>query len=314
MIPVEAIAVVGATATGKTRLADTLARAMDAELVCADSRQVFVELELGTGRPTPAERAAHPHHLFAAVRLGQHASAGWYARAAGEACDGIRGRGRLPLLVGGSGFYLRALRQGLAAMPPHDPAVRERLRAEVEAHGPESLHARLAVVDPESATRLAPRDRQRVCRALEVYEATGRTLSWWHARMPPPPAEPAWRVIELVVEPAELRRRIGERTTWMFDHGLIEETRALLASGHREALQALRAIGYDEATELLAGRLDRPAAEARVNERTAQLARRQRTWFRHQIEAVRLDATGQTPDALARAARAALRSSAPPGR
>ena len=314
MTRTDAIAVVGATATGKTALAESLARAFAAEVVCADSRQVFAELEIGTGRPTPAERAARPHHLFAALHLGQHASAGWYARAAGEVCDGIRARGRPALLVGGSGLYLRALREGLAATPPHDPAVRERLRAEAAARGPEALHARLAAVDPASAARLDPRDRQRVSRALEVYEATGRPLSWWHVRTPRPAPEPAWTVFEVVVEPAELRGRIARRTTWMFDHGLVEETRALLAAGHGEALRALRAIGYDEALERIAGRLDRPGAEARVNQRTAQLAKRQRTWFRHQLEAVRLDATGGTPENLAQAARVALRSAGLPAR
>jgi len=301
------VAVVGATATGKTALAAVLARALGAEIVCADSRQVFAELEIGTGRPTPVERSQWPHHLFGALQLGQHASAGWYARAAHDACDAIAARGRPAILVGGSGLYLKALREGLAATPPHDPAVRERLRAELAERGAEALHARLATVDPASAQRLAPRDRQRVSRALEVYEATGRPLSWWHAR--PPVAGPArdGAVFEVVVEPAELRRRIESRTAWMLDHGLIEETRALRAGGHEPALKALRAIGYDETLDLLDGRLDRRGAEERINLRTAQLAKRQRTWFRHQIEALRLDATLRTPEQLAEAARAALR-------
>jgi tRNA dimethylallyltransferase len=313
MIRTHAIAVVGATATGKTGLAETLAGAFDAEVVCADSRQVFAELEIGTGRPTPAERAGRPHHLFAALHLGQHASAGWYARAAEDVYDGIRGRGRPALLVGGSGLYLRAFREGLAATPPHDAAVRARLHAEFEARGGEALHERLAAVDPASAARLDPRDRQRVSRALEVYEGTGRPLSWWHAQTSGPAPLAAWMVIELVVEPAELRGHIARRTTWMFDHGLVEETRALLAGGHGEALRELRAIGYDEATELIGGRLDRAGAEARVNQRTAQLAKRQRTWFRHQIEAVRLDTTGQSQNSLARAAIEILRAAGVPG-
>jgi tRNA dimethylallyltransferase len=302
------IAVVGATATGKTALAEALATANGAEVVCADSRQVFAELEIGTGRPTPAERAARPHHLFEALHLGQHASAGWYARAAGETCDAIAARGRPAVLVGGSGLYLRALREGLAATPPHDPAVRERLRAELADHGPEALHARLAAVDPASAGRLAPRDRQRVSRALEVYEATGRPLAWWHARTARTAPARRWTVLEVRVEPAELRRRIARRTAWMLDHGLVEETRALLGAGHEDALRALRAIGYDEALDLIAGRLGRAGAEERINSRTARLAKRQRTWFRHQIEAVRMDATVETPEELERAAHAALRA------
>jgi tRNA dimethylallyltransferase len=302
------VAVVGATGTGKTALAEFLAGALDAEVVCADSRQVYAELEVGTGRPTPAQRAARPHHLFAALRLGQHASAGWYARAAGEACEAIAARARPALLVGGTGLYLRALREGLAGTPPHDPTVRERLRAEAKALGPEALHARLALVDAATAARLAPRDGQRITRALEVYECTGRPLSWWHAQPTPTPARSAWTIVELEVDAGELRRRIARRTTWMFDHGLLEESRALLASGHGEALRALRAIGYDEAMAVIAGRLDRPEAEAEVNRRTAQLAKRQRTWFRHQVEAVRIEGTGRTPGELEREARAALGS------
>jgi tRNA dimethylallyltransferase len=301
------IAVVGATATGKTSVAEALAAAIGAEIVCADSRQVFAELEIGTGRPAPAERARLPHHLFEALHLGQHASAGWYARAAGETCEAIRSRGRLPLLVGGSGLYLRALREGLAATPPHDPVIRERLRAEMETDGPETLHRRLAAVDPDSAARLAPRDRQRIGRALEVYESTGRTLTWWHERPRAAAAGDAWVVFELTATPDVLRARIARRTSAMLEEGLIEETRALLHAGHGAALRALRAIGYDEAMALLEGATDRAAAEARINQRTAQLAKRQRTWFRHQIAAIRLDTEAHSRDALVAAMRETLR-------
>jgi tRNA dimethylallyltransferase len=209
--------------------------------------------------------------------------------------------------VGGSGLYLRAFLAGLAPTPPHDPAVRERLRAELAASGPEALHARLRAVDPASAGRIGARDAQRITRALEVHAVTGRTLAWWHARAPEPGAEPDAVLLEVVVAPAELRARIGARTRAMFDQGLIEETRALREAGADEALRRLRAIGYDEAAALLDGRLDRAAAEARVDLRTAQLAKRQRTWFRHQVEAARLEATGLEPDRLAAAALDRLR-------
>ena len=301
------VALVGATATGKSALGEGLARALGAEVVCCDSRQVFAELELGTGKPTPAERAARPHHLFDALRLGAHASAGWFARAAGEVCAGVRQRGRLPLLVGGTGLYLRALREGLAPTPPHDPELRRRLRAELDALGPEALHARLAAVDPHTADRLAPRDRQRIGRALEVHELTGKPLSWWHTRTPAPPSAEPWTVLEIVVDPPELRERIARRTAWMFAHGLIEETRALLEAGGGDSLRALRAIGYDEVMDLIAGRLDLRAAEARVNLRTARLAKRQRTWFRHQEEGQPVEATGLDSEALERAAIERLR-------
>jgi tRNA dimethylallyltransferase len=302
-----AIAVVGATATGKTALGEALADALGAEVVCADSRQVFRELEIGTGKPAPTERAARPHHLFDALALGERASAGWYARACAAAREAVRARGRVPLLVGGSGLYLRAAERGLAPEPPHDEAVRARLRAEVEALGPEALHARLAALDPDAARRLAPRDRQRVTRALEVIEAGGKPLSWWRERQSRSPASETWTLLELVLDPAALRERIAQRTRWMFDHGLAEETRALLAAGHREALVALRAVGYDEALAWVEGRIGRAAAEARVNLRTAQLAKRQRTWFRHQAEALRLEVEGLGARALLERALTLLR-------
>ena len=282
---------VGATATGKTALAEAMAHALDAAVVCCDSRQVFRELEIGTGKPSPSERATRPHHLFDALDLGQLPSAGWYARVAAQAREEVRSRGQLPLLVGGSGLYLRAASEGLAAEPPHDAGVRARVRAELEAEGPEALHRRLARLDPVTAARLAPGDRQRVARALEVAVASGKPLSWWHTHAAAAPGGESWVVIELVEDPARLRARIGERTRWMLDHGLVEETRALIAAGWGGRLRALRAIGYDEVVAMLDGGMTRELAETRINLRTAQLAKRQRTWFRRQVSATRLDAT-----------------------
>ena len=300
----------GATATGKTALGEILAATLGGEVVCADSRQVYRELEIGTGKPSPAERAARPHHLFDALPLGARASAGWYGRAAGDACAAIHARGRVPVLVGGSGLYLEAAQAGLSPAPPSSPAVRARLRREAHELGTEALHARLARADPATAARLPPRDTQRITRALEVLEASGRPLSSWLGQPPVTPVAGEWRVIEVTLAPRTLAERIELRTRDMFEHGLIAETQALLSAGHGEALCALRAIGYDEAMELIAGRLTRPAAEARVGLRTRQLAKRQRTWFRHRIDATRLDAAvGET--ALAAAARAALRRARP---
>ena len=294
------VAIVGATATGKTAVAEIVAGALDGEVVCADSRQVFRELEIGTGKPDPAQRAGRPHHLFDALGLGERPSAGWYARAAAARCAAIHERGAVPLLVGGSGLWLRAARDGLSGEPPHDAALRARLRERLEREGPESLHASLVKVDPATAARLSPRDRQRITRALEVHAASGRALSWWHDRAGTPAVAGEWRTFELTLDTGALDQRIARRTRWMFDSGLIEETRALVASGHGRALRDLRAVGYDEALDLLAGRLARDEAETHTTLRTRRLAKRQRTWFRHQMESVRLDAdVGQA--ALARA-------------
>jgi len=300
------LAVVGATATGKTDLGEQLAAAGGGEVICADSRQVFRELEIGTGKPSPAQRAARPHHLFDALRLGQRPSAGWYAAAAGAAAAEARGRGHVPVLVGGSGLWLKAAQHGLSGAPPHDAAVRRRLQDECERLGVEALHARLALVDPPTAARLQPRDRQRVTRALEGHEASGHPLSWWHERRGEPAVAGEWRILELVVEPGELAARIGHRTAWMLEAGLVEETRGLVAAGLAAPLRSLRAVGYDEALAVLDGGLDREAAAARISLRTRQLAKRQRTWFRHQVEATRRDATARGGAEMLEAARAAL--------
>ncbi len=286
-------ALLGATATGKTAVSESAARQHGLEIVCADARQVFVELELGTGKPSPIERAGVPHHLFDLWTLGARASAGGYARAASAALAGILERGGRPLLVGGSGLYLRALMHGIAEEPPHDPAVRARLKAEAEREGVATLHARLRNVDPEAAARLAPADAQRVSRALEVFEASGRTQTWWHRRRPGRGLEVEWRSVELVADPADLDSRIAERTAAMFAGGLIEETAGLVERGAEPALRALAAVGYDEALDLLGGRLSRSEAEARTTRRTRQLGKRQRTWFRHQVTAERLAVGGR---------------------
>jgi tRNA dimethylallyltransferase len=283
-------ALVGATATGKTDLAERLAGELDAEIVCADSRQVFTDLDLGTGKPAAATLAERPHHLFDALALDQRPSAGWYARAAARAIDAIRARGRFPLLVGGAGLYLRALREGLAAEPEVDPAARAALGAELDALSTPELRARLESRDASSAARLRPADRQRMRRALEVVELSGHPLGWWHALPARPPVEGEWRIVEVRVAAAELSRRIEARTAWMFGGGLLEETRGLVERGLEPALRRLRAVGYDEALDVLGGASTLADAQTRTSQRTRQLAKRQRTWFRHQVEAEVLDA------------------------
>jgi tRNA dimethylallyltransferase len=293
------VALVGATAVGKTAVAEYLAEHLDAEIVCADSRQLFRELEIGTGKPSAAERAARPHHLFDTLALEERTSAGRYARDAAAACRDAHARGRAVVLVGGTGLYVRALRDGIAGEPEGVAAARAEVRARLEREGAEALHAELVRVDPETAARLAPRDTQRVGRALEVHVASGRPLSWWHASAHTPGLDAAWHVVELVVTPRALAARIEARTRTMFDGGLVEETLALVDAGRGDALRALRAIGYDETLALLAGTLDRREAEARTSQRTRQLAKRQRTWFRHQIEAVRVDGDDADAESLA---------------
>jgi tRNA dimethylallyltransferase len=187
---------------------------------------------------------------------------------------------------------------GLSAEPPREPARRARLVEEAAAHGVPALHARLSTLDPQAAARLHPTDRQRVIRALEVVESSGRPTSWWHAQAARPALEADWCTVELTVAPPVLARRIDARTRAMFEGGLLDETRDLRTAGREHALRALRAVGYDEAIELLAGRIDREEAEARTSQRTRQLAKRQRTWFRHQLVAERIGAESETVEAI----------------
>jgi len=304
--PARVLAIVGATATGKTDLAEAVAERLGGEVVCADSRQVFRELEIGTGKPTEAQRASQPHHLYDLLALGERASAGAFARVAAPTCEAVLARGRVPILVGGSGLYLRALERGLAPTPPHDPELRERLGDEARAVGLEALHARLASLDQETADRLGRRDAQRILRALEVVQATGRPLTSWHRDPVAAPLAVEWRIVELVVPPHSLAGRISVRTRAMLGGGLVEETRALTERGMEDELRKLRAIGYDECLDLIAGRIGLAQAHERIDLRTRQLAKRQRTWFRHQVEALPLDGTLEAPELLRAVIEAAL--------
>lgn len=285
------VAIVGATATGKTAVGEAVVRAIGGEVVCADARQVFRELEIGTGRPTPRERAAQPHHLFELWSLGERATAGAWALAAAGACEDIFSRGRTPVLVGGSGLYLSALQLGLHPEPPKDAALRAALEADCARLGVEAMHAQLRERDASAAERLAPRDRQRVLRALEIVIAGGRPLAWWREQPRSAPLVAQWRAYELTCEPEVLASRIEQRTREMWEAGLEAETAVHVSAGREPALRRLAAIGYDEALDVLAGRMERPQAMQRMSERTRQMAKRQRTWFRHQMvcEPVRVE-------------------------
>ena len=283
------VAIVGATATGKTAVAESVAERLAGEVVCADARQVFRELELGTGKPTPVVRGQRPHHLFAWLTLGERSTAGRWARAAAEICQACFARGVTPVLVGGSGLYLAALQRGLHPEPPRDATTRVALEQECDAVGVETMHARLGERDPDAAATLSPRDRQRVLRALEITSVSGHTLAWWRERPRAAPLAAEWRAYELTCPPEQLAERIASRTRSMWEQGLLAETRALRDAGLEPALRQLAAIGYDEALEELAGRMSSGQAEQRMNDRTRQLAKRQRTWFRHQMTAVKLE-------------------------
>ncbi len=278
------VAIVGATATGKTALGEGVAVRLGGEVVCADARQLFRELNLGTGKPTPRERGERPHHLFEWLSLGEQPTAGRWARAASALCEDCFARGVLPVLVGGSGLYLTALHEGLHPEPPKDPGLRAVLARECEALGVLAMHEQLRACDPAAASALHAHDRQRVLRALEVNRLSGHPLAWWRETPREAPLAADWRIHELTCEPEQLGRRIAARTRAMWAAGLLDEVRGLLDAGHESALRRLNAIGYDEALEQLHGRVSAGEAQARTDLRTRQLAKRQRTWFRHQLQ------------------------------
>ncbi len=293
------IALVGATATGKTAIGEALAVRVGGAVVCADARQVFRELELGTGKPTPAERAASPHHLFDLLSLGERASAGGWARAATDVCEQLFSAGVTPVLVGGSGLYVSALERGLHPEPPKAAELRGELEREWAEAGAEAMHARLASLDPHAAGSLRVRDRQRVLRALEIVTSSGHTLAWWRDRARETPVVAEWRSFEVTCTPALLSERITERSRAMWDAGLLDEVRELVAAGKGPALRRLAAIGYDEALDVLEGALEPEAARERMDQRTRQLAKRQRTWFRHQLRATTVEGTPSEAERIA---------------
>lgn len=273
------IALVGPTGSGKSALALELAERLGAEIVNCDSRQVFRYLDIGTAKPTAAERVAVPHHLFDVVDPDEPFDCARYRTLARAAIAAIHARGKRVLLVGGTGLYLKVLRYGLTPAPPRDPARRARLVALEEAE-PGALHARLAVLDPAAAVRLHPRDRLRLIRALEVCEASGRPLSAWQAEHGFRAVELPCRVIGLRVDRSLLYERLDARCRAMIDGGLIDEVRALWARGYGPGLAPLQSIGYREIGAHLLGRCDLAAALAAMQRATRRFAKRQLTWWR----------------------------------
>ena len=331
----------GPTASGKTAVALALARELPLEVISVDSALVYRGMDIGTAKPTAAERAAVPHHLIDLVDPAETYSAARFVADATRLAAEVRARGRLPLLAGGTMLYFRALREGLDAMPPADPALRAALDARAAAEGWPALHAELARVDPGTAARLAPHDRQRIQRALEVWQLTGRPLSQWQrgeaadlgdhggidgsdtvraGRAPPPaeaPGPAAWPLLAL--EPASrawLHARIAERFDAMLGAGFVDEVRALRARGDlHPGLPSMRCVGYRQVWAALdAARVSpeaTPQAWAAMRDAaiaaTRQLAKRQLTWLRSMPgrEVVACDAPDARAQALARLRRLA---------
>jgi tRNA dimethylallyltransferase len=286
------IAVVGPTAAGKSELSLALADTLGGEIVNADSMQLYRGMDIGTAKLTVAERAGIAHHLLDIWPVTQAASVSEYQQLARQAIDDVRGRGKTPILVGGSGLYVRAAIDNLE-FPGTDPAVRERLEDELRQVGPAPLHERLTALDPVAATAILPGNGRRIVRALEVIELSGRPFS---ATLPE--YESVYPVVQVGVAMArpELDQRIADRVHRMWQLGLVDEVRRLEAAGLRDGRSASRALGYAQVLKYLAGEWAEDIAVEQTITATRRFVRRQESWFRRDPRVTWLSAGPDLPE------------------
>ena len=270
------VVVLGPTAVGKSRVAVQVARHFSTEVLAADSRQVYRGMDIGTDKPTTAERGDIPHRLIDLVDPDDRFNAGRYRQAALVEVNRLHAARQLPLVVGGTGLYIRTLVRGLCPAPPADYQV----RAELLTIGPDRRYAELVRVDAETARRLHPRDEAKVIRALEVYRLTGEPMSVIHRRHAFEDAPFTPLLIGLDRPKDQLYRRIEERIDWQLAHGMVEETRALLEQGYGRELGAMKGLGYRQVASHLAGDYDYEAMVRQFKRDTRHFAKRQMTWFR----------------------------------
>jgi tRNA dimethylallyltransferase len=301
--PIPLLAILGPTGTGKTRLAVALAEHWPIEVVSVDSRQVYRRMDIGTAKPTPGECRAVRHHLLDVVEPDEGYDAARFAREAAAAIASVLSRGRWPVLVGGTGLYYRALVWGLLPRPSADPALRVSLQAEIRAAGPEALHRRLQVLDPDTATRLHPRDTLRVSRALEVALQTGRPAARSGAgAWGDPSAQPGYRVVAigLTAPRPALYAALDVRVDRMLGEGLLDEVRALLEAGFSPTLPAMHGIGYRHLLPVVQKGSGLDPAVAAMKRDTRRYAKRQWTWFAREPDLVWVETRpGDAPSALA---------------
>jgi tRNA dimethylallyltransferase len=268
----------GPTASGKSAVALTFAERFGAEIIALDSMTLYRGMDIGTAKPSSADRARVPHHLLDVLEPWQGASVAEYRAWAIEAAREIQSRGRIALFVGGTPLYLKALLRGLFEGPGRDDAIRERLDAEAAQHGSRHLHERLRSRDPAAAARIHVNDLRRIIRALEVIELTGQPISDWQTQHEH--SASGAQAIALRLPRESLHARINRRTNDMFDQGLVDEMRRLLSLPHPLHHVPAQAVGYFEAGQLLGGRVTREQAIERAQARTRQIAKRQETWCR----------------------------------
>jgi tRNA dimethylallyltransferase len=294
------LAIIGPTATGKTEVGILLAEMLGGEIVSADSMQVYRGMDVGTGKPTAEQQERARHHLLDIVDPDEPFSVAEYQAQADAALAEIWGRGGQPILVGGSGLYVRAVVDEVDfAMAPPDPELRRRLAEEARAKGLKVLHARLAEVDPEATARIHPNDEKRIIRALEVYEKTGRPISSVQKLDRGREARYNTRQFGLIVSRAEMYRRIEERVDRMIAGGLVDEVKGLLERGYGDDLAAMKGLGYAQVAAHVRGEITLEEAVRLLKRDTRRFAKRQLTWFRadRRIEWVDVGRMGGTSEA-----------------
>ena len=304
MIPVsqdtrpKIVFVVGPTGVGKTEVALRLASRLDAEIISADSMQVYRYMDIGTAKPTPAQRRQRPHHLLDVVDPDGDFNAALFREHALAAMEGIRARGRNVLVAGGTGLYVKALARGLFDGPARNAELRAGLEKVIAEHGSERLFERLRRVDPDAAERIHRRDKIRIVRALEVFHSTGKPLSQWQREHGFD--DPSLEALGVGLERprSELYARIDRRCREMMEAGLLGEVESLLDRGYEPGLRSMQSVGYRQATQCVTNRLSRADALVSMQQATRRLAKRQLTWFRadpelHWLHPDRFDVIGE---------------------
>lgn len=282
LAPPPLVAIVGPTASGKSSLGIFLAKEFGGEVIACDSTQLYRGFDIGTAKPTPAERASVPHHLLDILDATEESTAGGYRERALKVLDDLRSRSRMPIFTVGTGLYLRALLEGLADLPLRSEEMRDRLRAIAAAQGPGQLHTMLELLDPDAADQIAPADEQKLIRAIEICMLTQKSLTELHRSGRKPLT--GWRILKIGLQPGRdaLVQRIDKRTETMLQAGWLDEVTRLLASGLPDDAKPFQFIGYRELRSHLRGEITLNAARTMIQQGTRQYSKRQQTWFRRE--------------------------------
>ncbi|MBN2372816.1 tRNA (adenosine(37)-N6)-dimethylallyltransferase MiaA [bacterium] len=286
--PVPVLIIAGPTSAGKSRLAMKMAQKWDTGIISADSRQIYRYMDIGTGKPTMEDQAIVSHHMIGIIDPDKSYSAGEYGREAGAIIERILKQGRIPIIAGGTGLYIRAATSGLTPSPPCDPIIKAGLLKQVEEKGINALHNELLKIDPPSAQRLHPNDRQRILRAMEVFIATGRRLSEYHKN-----GQNGFKyhtVFLFINRPRQtLYNMIEERVDKMFKEGLIQETESLIQKGYTTNHPGMQSLGYVHICEYLQGKIPLAEAKRLMKRDTRRYAKRQITWFKREKGAILIE-------------------------